>query len=71
MSTRKARQPQRLVSTYDPVSDEVEDGFYWRTRQICENMREVVKVVHRLEAEGYDRDTSIFVERVPQDRRGG
>ncbi len=71
MPERTAQQLQRLVSTYDPVSDKIEDGCYWRARQVCANMREAVAVVRQMEAEGYDRDVSILVERVPQGWRGG
>lgn len=56
---------QYLVSTYDPVSDNPNDGMYWRARKVCPNKRCTVAFVHRMEDESYDRQVSILVEAYP------
>lgn len=60
-----------LVSTYDPLDDfgAIVDGewrgMYWRPRQVVVP-RGVRAMIRSLEQEGYDRQVSILVEKVPQ-----
>ena len=60
------------ISTYDPP-DEIEGvewvdprhfDFEWRERCICIGVRAAAKAVHTFESQGYDRDCSIYMEKI-------
>ena len=65
--------PEYFVSTYDPLDEgevgarvESVSGFGWRRRLMCDGKRAMAKAVRHFESQGYDRDMSIYVERLGQ-----
>lgn len=55
--------PRYRVYTYDPITEELDDGFAWQTFARQLTAREAVQAVRELESRSYDREASIMVER--------